>query len=550
MQDAVVLFRFQTLRRCKKHVLPNFVQPLLILSMNDSENTFTRYVSNINFVKGREEYVLAVLLFCIAWITCSLLYLQNESALMYFGDAVSHIVRARQFIDSQQLGILNIGTVWLPLPHLLLLPFVAFDALFYSGIAGAAIGIPFFVGTGLLLFSIVEVLTDSRSIAFFVALLFGLNPNIIYIALTPMTEMSLLFFVTLGGFALLKWLRSGKDRWIIVCALAVMCATLCRYEAWLLAPFVSFVVLYEGWQLWNKGKKSSAIMNVLIAPIGWFGIAFWFVWNYVYYGDALKFAHWTYSVGTDAVRITLHDRPQEIILILGKALLWIFGPMLLMASVLILFFLKKVYARKEQLLLLLFFSLPAWFVLAAILIGFVQIDQWWWNWRFILTFGLFLSVASALCLQELFQKIRSKIVHAFVVICFYAMPFVQIAVPSVGVALFNDASKSFDSRSRTAAALGEEIQKRYNGGSIALLTGYGVGQRIMISSCLPLKTFNVMYFSGDTLLTVADRYIVLGKDRTPESEEFSRYWISNKETLLRLYNISSEDNYFVLLERK
>ncbi len=412
------------------------------------------------------------------------------------------------------------------------------------------VGIPFLVASGLLLFSIILSLTNSRPIAFFLALLFGLNPNVIYIALTPMNEMTLLFFVTLGGYALLRWLRSEKDQWIIVCASAVLCATLCRYEAWILVPFISIIALHKGTELWKQDRKAASLKMILFAGISWIGIVFWFIWNYVQYGDALKFAHWTYSVGTSAVRTTLHGRPQDVFLVIGKALLWIFGPMMLSASMVMLISLKKLSLPKEQILVMLFFSLPAFFTLWAILIGFVQIDQWWWNWRFFLTFGLFLSTASALGLQKLFGTIPSKTIKAFVVICFLAIPVAQIVVSSAGVAIFNDASKSFDGRSQSAASLGREMQKRYNGGSIALLTGYGVGQRIMISSRLPIKTFNIKYFSADTLFTISDTYIVLGKDRTPESEEFSQYWLLNKENLLRLYDVSLETNYFVLLERK
>jgi hypothetical protein len=246
----------------------------------------------------------------------------------------------------------------------------------------------------------------------------------------------------------------------------------------------------------------------------------------------------------------LQERPQDIILIIGKALLWIFGPMIISASTLILFPMKKLLAQTEKVLLLLYFSLPVFFMLSAILLGFTQIDQWWWNWRFVLTFGLFFSLTGAVGLLELFRKVQSALVHALIVISFLVIPVVQIGIPSVGVAIYNDASKCYTSRSRSASALGGEMQKRYNGGSIALMTGYGVGQRITISSRLPIKTFNVIYFSDDNVYAVSDRYIILGKDRTPESEEFSRHWISNKETLLRSYNVRLEDNYFVMLERK
>jgi len=210
----------------------------------------------MNFLKVREEYVLSLILICAALITFVILYYHDNLSFTYFGDAVSHIVRARQFIDSQHPGINNIGTVWLPLPHLLLLPFVAFDALFYTGIAGAMIGVPFLVGTGLLLFSIIQSLAQSRSIAFTFSLLFALNPNILYIAMTPMNEMPLIFFVTLGGLALLKWIQTGNERWMILCSIAIVSATLCRYEAWILVPFISIIALHKGIELWKQDKKN------------------------------------------------------------------------------------------------------------------------------------------------------------------------------------------------------------------------------------------------------------------------------------------------------
>ena len=113
------------------------------------------------------------------------MYHIDRHSFLYFGDAASHIVKARQFFDSQRPGLHNIGTVWLPLPHLLL-PLVAIDALFYAGIAGPLVGIPCLVGTGILVFLIVWRITGSPPIAFLSGCLFGLNPNLVYMALTPM----------------------------------------------------------------------------------------------------------------------------------------------------------------------------------------------------------------------------------------------------------------------------------------------------------------------------------------------------------------------------
>src|SRR5258708_37165015 len=64
-----------------------------------------------------------------------LYYLQRSDVLLY-GDAVAHINIARRVFDSRTPGLLQLGTVWLPLPHLLLIPFIFSDAMWQSGAAG------------------------------------------------------------------------------------------------------------------------------------------------------------------------------------------------------------------------------------------------------------------------------------------------------------------------------------------------------------------------------------------------------------------------------
>ena len=54
----------------------------------------------------------------------SFLYYFQRSDLLLYGDAVAHINIARRVFDSQTPGPLQLGTVWLPLPHLLMIPFI------------------------------------------------------------------------------------------------------------------------------------------------------------------------------------------------------------------------------------------------------------------------------------------------------------------------------------------------------------------------------------------------------------------------------------------
>src|SRR5260370_926598 len=68
----------------------------------------------------------------------SFLYYFQKSDLLLYGDAVAHINIARRVFDSQTPGLLQLGTVWLPLPHLLMIPFIWPHAMWQNG-SGASI---------------------------------------------------------------------------------------------------------------------------------------------------------------------------------------------------------------------------------------------------------------------------------------------------------------------------------------------------------------------------------------------------------------------------
>lgn len=499
-------------------------------------------------------YSLALLLVFVACAAGIVLYRIDSHAFLYFGDATSRVVKSREFIDSQHTGIGNIGTVWLPLPQLLLVPFVSINGLFYSGIAGAMVGIPCLVGTGLLLFGIIRRITRSLPIAFLGACLFALNPNVVYMALTPMSELSLFFFVALGGYALLRWLETDAMKWLLLSAVAVMLATLCRYEAWILAPFVSLVSASKGIGFLTESKRLSLKRIAGIAAISFAGIAFWLVWNAAEYGDSLTFLHWTSSIAPAVSNYSLEQRPLANLVTFGRAILTIFGPALLLVAAGVFIRFRHKAVEWKQVMLLMFFSLPPLFIFFALMAGRVHMDQWWWNWRFVLTLGMFLSLAAAMGLSELFSRVRSMPVRVAIIAALLMMPFAQITIPSVGVATFKDAAKSLVDTTPFATALGERLNSIDDKSSIALLTGYGQAQRIMISSGLPLKRFHIICNpdSGGFLepLWDSDRYVVVGIDRTLESQELIKHWLSQWSSKLKNYRIYHEDGNYMLLERR
>src|SRR5947199_6942899 len=78
----------------------------------------------------------------VAWIAsvvsvASFFYYFHRGELLLYGDAVAHINIARRVIDSRTPGLLQLGTVWLLLPHLLMVPFLISKWMWRTGIGGS-----------------------------------------------------------------------------------------------------------------------------------------------------------------------------------------------------------------------------------------------------------------------------------------------------------------------------------------------------------------------------------------------------------------------------
>src|SRR5437762_92019 len=116
------------------------------------------------------------------------LYLLWRDQTFVLIDAIAHVNKARGVFDNFRPGLRALGTVWLPLQHLLILPLTAFDALWKSGAAGSFLSIACFVGTSIFLFRTGYEWTGSRIVGWLAFLLFALNPRLIYLFTTPLGE--------------------------------------------------------------------------------------------------------------------------------------------------------------------------------------------------------------------------------------------------------------------------------------------------------------------------------------------------------------------------
>src|SRR5579862_7211606 len=142
----------------------------------------------------RETALVAQIAACVSFISFAF-YFQHGGLLLY-GDAVAHINIARRVFDSQTPGLLQLGTVWLPLPHLLMIPFLLSNWMWRTGVGGSIPSMVSYVVATVGIFRLVRDALGSggqsvlaiRFAAWLAAIIFATNPNLIYLQSTAMTE--------------------------------------------------------------------------------------------------------------------------------------------------------------------------------------------------------------------------------------------------------------------------------------------------------------------------------------------------------------------------
>ena len=207
---------------------------------------------------------------------------------LYYGDAEAHLNIARRILDSRTPGYDQIGTVWLPLPHLLTLVLVMNDRLWRTGLAGAIPASACFVIAGAFLFTAMRSATESTAVALASLGLFALNPNLLYLQAAPMTEpvflaalMALLYFTV-------RFRSTQSLSAVIGAAVASLAASLTRYEGWFLIPFVTLYFLLAA-------RRRRAAVALLFGAIAALAPLFWLGHNWWLYSNPLEFFNGPFS---------------------------------------------------------------------------------------------------------------------------------------------------------------------------------------------------------------------------------------------------------------
>ncbi|MEO5798565.1 MAG: phospholipid carrier-dependent glycosyltransferase [Gemmatimonadales bacterium] len=208
-----------------------------------------------------------------------------------FWDSQAHLDIARRLVDSTTPGIQMLGTVWLPIPHLLLLPFTLIDQWWRNGAAGGAVGLFAYVAIVASVHDLLVRRTGSLALAWIGTILVLLNPSLLYLQTTAMTEPVLLAFITTSIVALDRWNESGSSRTLLTAGVLAALAVGSRYDGWF---FVAIAVPVVAWLSWRQQR--SWISNTLrFAVPSAIMAALWFGYNYAYFGDPLEFQRGVWS---------------------------------------------------------------------------------------------------------------------------------------------------------------------------------------------------------------------------------------------------------------
>jgi hypothetical protein len=253
----------------------------------------------------------------------SFLYYLQRSDLLLYGDAVAHIDIARRVFDSETPGLLQLGRVWLPLPHLLMIPFIWSNAMWQHGTGGSIPSMIAYVLGVMGIFRLVRGMLEADLCqeaetkpaagvgAWAAAFAYGANPNLIYMQATAMTESlylalflwAVVYFAEFARGLRKNGLRKNEDadrrktqaarNPLTGCACCLAGAELTRYDGWFLAGVMGAAVAVIALRRWqNRALRRVAVkflLGIAAVPV------LWLAYNAVIYGNALDFASGPYS---------------------------------------------------------------------------------------------------------------------------------------------------------------------------------------------------------------------------------------------------------------
>lgn len=225
-------------------------------------------------------------------------------------DSVLHsYIAASVFNNGEHSKVANIGTVWLPLFHLLLAPLTMVKPLYSSGLAGTVVNGLATGGILVYLARIVQSVTERTDVLYGSIVLFLASGMTAIYAATPMTEQLSIFLGLAGIYYFQRYREDDSMPNFVRASVFVVLATLTRYEFWFVAA--AFVVL-----MIRREVRSGRTYNVAFFHLPLWGGFLWILWNVGLFGDPLAFVASRNMAVSVTLGTPLLDRIRFLVLVL------------------------------------------------------------------------------------------------------------------------------------------------------------------------------------------------------------------------------------------
>ena len=297
-----------------------------------------------------DPWLVALLLLTVTVSVTATWYSFLHHDIIIYGDSYSHMRIARSVFDSATPGAAQLGAVSLPLPHLIMLPFIWNDYLWRTGLAGCIPSMICYTIAAVYLFLAARRLSNNSCAAFVSSLAFTLNPNIIYLQTTPLSEPVCFATSTAACFYFIVWVQTDKTQYLIITAAVTFLATIASYDGWMLFFVIFMLIPMIGYVRHHHRQQIEAHL-LIYGILGSFGIILWLLWNEVIFGNLFYFKQGVYSSENQIqyyfhaqVSVTDHSL-WEAVRYYAFACLDNLGPMV--AIVAVIAFVKYIVVRRD-----------------------------------------------------------------------------------------------------------------------------------------------------------------------------------------------------------